>query len=100
MLSERNEIIKNLKSISPKIWDLVFSETGYEFSGITALGHIQAEPGMLISTRKNSQLKKLLIGDEVTKADLAQFLTGISQTPYEEFTIEELADILERAEEG
>ena len=100
-MDRKKEIIQNLKSQAPLIYDVVMTyDMGYEFSAITNEGVIFPMPGMLIDCSTKGHMPKWFSGT-IKKTDFKKaekFFNNLNVTPYEELSIEDLKNILSEVE--
>ena len=95
-MDAKQDLITRLKLLAPRVYDLMLSELGYEFSAISATGVIFPEPGMLLSTSYEGQLPEELKegGGELSEEFYSALFSELSVVPFEKLTENELEQIL------
>mgnify|MGYP003974859641 FL=1 len=101
---KHSELVKDLQSQAPKIFDLAWTmDMGYEFSAILQEGVIFAEPGMLLDYSEgqipfDEWFKE---PNEVFKEKFTDFIKEFQNlTPYEEIPVDDLMSIFNQIEKS
>ena len=101
MNKNKAEIIKKIKSFAPLIYDVTLTEDmGYEFSAISLAGAIFSEVVMLLHTETRGHMPNWWNSDEYNKKEYNKktedFLENLHVIPYDDLSVEELEDLLEK----
>ena len=89
--------IDKLRAYSPKIFDIILSELGYEFSAVCRDGIIYSTPGMLLNLSSGDLTEQMLNNPEKLINDIIES-GGAEPIPFDDLDEYEIKEILETIE--